>query len=327
MTIASEITRINNAKAAIKQSLANKGVEVSDEAKLDEYPALIDSIEVGGGNCDPIHNVYEVAFNNKTSQRTNYSSLLKGYTGTELDVSSLDTSNATDMSYMFYNCFNLTMLDVSNWVTGKVTTMFQMFYQCYELDLLGINKWDTSTVTNMYYVFYKCASLTSLDLSNWNTGNVTDMSSMFSRCSQLAELNLSNFDMTKVTKLSNMFDSCNKLHTIRLDNCSNATISKIITSSNFPTNIIEGVTRTIYCKEENAAGLVAPTNWVFSYIVEELPEAPEQIICDICGDPACEYPSKGDRARCPECRMPYRASNPSCFHHSTHYTGGNEGGY
>jgi surface protein len=32
-----------------------------------------------------------------------------------------------------------------------------------------------------------------------------------------------------------------------------------------------GVTKTIYCKEENAAGLTPPTNWVFSYITEEDP--------------------------------------------------------
>ena len=63
-----------------------------------------------------------------------------------------------------------------------------------------------------------------------------------------------------------MFSGCTSLHTLRLDNCSNDTISKIIASGGFPTNAIEGVTRTIYCKEENAAGLTAPTNWVFSYV-------------------------------------------------------------
>jgi hypothetical protein len=63
-----------------------------------------------------------------------------------------------------------------------------------------------------------------------------------------------------------MFSGCSKLHTLRLDNCSNDTINKIITSSGFPIKTIEGVTRKIYCKEENAAGLTAPTNWIFEYI-------------------------------------------------------------
>jgi hypothetical protein len=33
-----------------------------------------------------------------------------------------------------------------------------------------------------------------------------------------------------------------------------------------PTDAIDGVTRTIYCKEENAIGLTPPENWEFSYV-------------------------------------------------------------
>ena len=72
MSIASEITRLNNAKAAIKQSLANKGVEVSDEAKLDEYPALIDSIEVGSGGEGGADPYYETLWNCITNNNTDY---------------------------------------------------------------------------------------------------------------------------------------------------------------------------------------------------------------------------------------------------------------
>ena len=95
---------------------------------------------------------------------------------------------------------------------------------------------------------------------------VTDMNGMFSSCSALTSLDVSNFDTSNVTNMSYMFSSCNALHTLRLDNCSNDTISKIITSSGFPTTAITGQTRTIYCKESEAAGLTAPTNWVFSYV-------------------------------------------------------------
>lgn len=50
MSIASEITRLQNAKAALKESIEAKGVTVEDTAKLDEYPALVDSIPQGGGS-------------------------------------------------------------------------------------------------------------------------------------------------------------------------------------------------------------------------------------------------------------------------------------
>jgi hypothetical protein len=66
--------------------------------------------------------------------------------------------------------------------------------------------------------------------------------------------------------MDSMLYSCKKLHTLRLDNCNNSNISKIITSTSFPTNVIYGATKTIYCKEEEAAGLTVPRNWVFSYV-------------------------------------------------------------
>ena len=50
MSVATEITRLINAKAALKESIEAKGVTVEDTAKLDEYPALVDSIPTGGGN-------------------------------------------------------------------------------------------------------------------------------------------------------------------------------------------------------------------------------------------------------------------------------------
>lgn len=52
MSIASEITRIKNAKTDIATSIANKGVAVPDETKIDDYSALIDSITTGGGGSD-----------------------------------------------------------------------------------------------------------------------------------------------------------------------------------------------------------------------------------------------------------------------------------
>ena len=49
MSINSEITRISNAKTAIAESIANKGVTVPSGTKIDGMAALIDSIQTGGG--------------------------------------------------------------------------------------------------------------------------------------------------------------------------------------------------------------------------------------------------------------------------------------
>ena len=49
MSIQTELTRIINAKAAIKTDVEGKGVTVPDGAKLDALAALIESIEAVGG--------------------------------------------------------------------------------------------------------------------------------------------------------------------------------------------------------------------------------------------------------------------------------------
>ena len=49
MSIQTELTRITNAKAAIKAAIEGKGVTVPDATLLDGMAVLIDSIEAGGG--------------------------------------------------------------------------------------------------------------------------------------------------------------------------------------------------------------------------------------------------------------------------------------
>ena len=49
MSVQSEITRLENAKAAIKAAIEGKGVTVPEATLLDGMAALIESIEAGGG--------------------------------------------------------------------------------------------------------------------------------------------------------------------------------------------------------------------------------------------------------------------------------------
>ena len=52
MSIQTDLTRIKNAKAAIKAAIEGKGVTVPDGTLLDGMAALIESIEAGGGGGD-----------------------------------------------------------------------------------------------------------------------------------------------------------------------------------------------------------------------------------------------------------------------------------
>ena len=122
----------------------------------------------------------------------------------------LNTSNVTDMQYMFEGCSSLTSLDVSSFDTSNVTEMDGMFGGCSSLTSLDISSFDTSNVTNMSGMFVGCSSLTSLDLNNFNTSNVVWMSSMFEGCSSLTSLDVSSFD-TSNADLSYMFNGCSNL--------------------------------------------------------------------------------------------------------------------
>ena len=121
-----------------------------------------------------------------------------------------DTSDVTNMSYMFTDCRNLTSMDVSQFDTSKVTDMSHMFQYC-ALTGIDVSKFDTSNVVNMEYMFTDCRNLTSLDVSNFDTSNVTEMNSMFRYCNSLTKLDLRNFDTSKITDMEYMFEDCKSL--------------------------------------------------------------------------------------------------------------------
>jgi surface protein len=72
---------------------------------------------------------------------------------TNLDVSNFNTSNVTNMSYMFCTCSGLTNLDLSNFITSNVTNMSAMFRYCKSLTNLDIRKFGFTKVTNYSGMF------------------------------------------------------------------------------------------------------------------------------------------------------------------------------
>ena len=127
-----------------------------------------------------------------------------------------NTSNLTDMKWMFSGCTDITSLDVSSFDTSKVTNMASMFSNCSGLKSLDVSSFDTINVTDMQSMFKGCSGLTSLDLSNLNTSKVTDMSGMFNGCSGLTSLDLRNFKTSKVIYMASMFNGCSGLKSLDL---------------------------------------------------------------------------------------------------------------
>ena len=125
-------------------------------------------------------------------------------------LENLDLSRVTDMSYMFFGCRVLSEVNISCSGTSQLTNTSYMFSDCYQLTDLDVSDFDTSSVTNMSNMFAGCG-LTSLDVSGFDTTNVTNMSGMFAGCGGLTSLNVSAFDTANVTDMSYMFSGCNRL--------------------------------------------------------------------------------------------------------------------
>ena len=93
-----------------------------------------------------------------TSQVTNMSWMFANHSSLmSLDLSNFDTSQVTDMSFMFNGCSNLTSLDLRNFDTSKVTTMEEMFYECSKLTQITVsNKWVIKSGVSTTDMFYNC---------------------------------------------------------------------------------------------------------------------------------------------------------------------------
>ncbi len=75
---------------------------------------------------------------------------------TSLDVSSLNTENAVNLSAMFSDCKQLQSLDLRNFDTSKAKKMDYMFQYCPKLRYVYVSdKWDTSSA-NTEYMFLGC---------------------------------------------------------------------------------------------------------------------------------------------------------------------------
>lgn len=143
---------------------------------------------------------------------------------TTIDVSEWDTSNVTNMSYMFYNSASLNNAgSFASFNTSKVTTMAYMF-RATAFPTLDLSSFNTPNVTNMTSMFENCTKTTSINVSNFDTSNVTTMDYMFGGCSLVTELDLSNFTTSKVTNFKGMFYGCKAL--MKLD-IRNLTFDKI----------------------------------------------------------------------------------------------------
>ena len=169
-----------------------------------------------------------------------------------------------DSSYMFNGnentvCENLTNIDVTNLDTSQVTNMSWMFrdagYDADSFTIKGMDAWDTSKVTDMYNMFHRVGYWASTcnigDLSGWNTSKVTNMYGMFNsigRCARIFSIgDLSSWDTSNVTNMSYMFQYAGNPASDWNIDCRSWNVNNVIYHSNFNDGSESKITAPIWC--------------------------------------------------------------------------------
>jgi len=130
------------------------------------------------------------------------------------NIRNLNISKAEAISYVFYDCIELTQLDLSNWDTRNVQYMIGTFDGCTKLTEINCSRWNTSKVYNMQLAFYNCKSLQTIPVRDWDTRGLCYMDKAFANCESLTNLDVSKWDTSKVVEMTNVFNHCSSLTTL-----------------------------------------------------------------------------------------------------------------
>lgn len=248
-TIIEKLNEILAIKNNIKYAIRDKGVDIPDYAPFAEYPKYIRNISGGGNNGGD---------NGGNNNPGSGSGIIRFKAAGEMPqkVPVIRVNGREYTSNQLFYVDDIYGLDV-----GESITQLRFYSSSNISEIIEL---DVSNMTNMNEMFYGCTSLREIDANNWVTSAVRE-GGVFMQCTGLEIVDISNWDTSGMNHCP-AFMGCTNLHTIRMDNCSNATIRMITGTGDFPSGTIDGVTRTIYCKEANVAGLTAPKGWVFSYV-------------------------------------------------------------
>jgi surface protein len=82
-----------------------------------------------------------------------------------VDISSWDVSNVTNMAYLFGGASSFNQ-DIGDWNVSSVNNMYGLFYGASSFNQ-DIGNWDVSNVTNMGYLFGNASSFNQ-DIGDWN---------------------------------------------------------------------------------------------------------------------------------------------------------------
>lgn len=207
MSIASEISRLQQAKADIKTAIEAKGVIVASDATLDEYATLIESIS--GGDDEEFKALISRTIENLTipdGVTTIDSYAFYHYSNLKSVI--IPNSVTTIGASAFYDCTGLTSVTIGNGVTSSGNYAFR---GCTGLTSVTLPNSMTRFGSG---VFYGCTGLVSVVLSSGLSKLASDM---FYGCTSLKSVTIPS-SITTFQSLSNIFRGCTSLEYVDICN-------------------------------------------------------------------------------------------------------------
>ena len=171
-------------------------------------------------------NLHTVDFNNQfdTSTATELGMLFYNCTSLKevKGIENLDVSNVTVLQSLFYGCSSLVSMDLSAWDTSSVTNASYLFANCTSLQDVQLH-WDQTDTQNFITIqnmFQKCKSLVSMEdsgVEDWVLPNVTEARSFFWQCTNLQTVDLSKWNPQNIVNLQFFFYECHNLQSFRME--------------------------------------------------------------------------------------------------------------
>lgn len=230
MSVASEITRLQNAKASLKTSINAKTDsehQITSET-IDDYSDFVDSITTGGGA--DLSDYFTLTITKGTSNMGGFANMIKL-------IPITTTIDGTDLSYAFsqYKGTTIPLIDTSN-----VTTFERMFNNA--INLTTIPLLNTSKGVNFSNMFFACSSITTIP--QIDTSRATNVNNMFNSCTNLTTIPI--FDFSGCNRLYNTFANCPNFTDTSLDNILKICINSGVSQASRKTLIDVGFTSTNY---------------------------------------------------------------------------------
>ena len=165
-------------------SLAN---DFSRDANTTIYSS---SFSIGSTITVKVYGDVKTFFGHSSPNTTSYLNNRIAWSNTALkSVKIVGMSSITNCQNAFSNATNLESVDLTEFDSSNVTDMSYMFYNCSSIKTMNLTgSFDVSKVTNFSGTFYNCSSLTDLNITTWQTNSATTFNSMFRNCSSLEHI-------------------------------------------------------------------------------------------------------------------------------------------